>query len=69
MPASSPRRRIESLPGSLADALDAMEQDSLVLDTLGEHVVSKYIPAKRAEWDAYRINVTQWELDQYLLKY
>jgi glutamine synthetase len=62
-------RGIDNLPGNLEDALDAMEQDKLVLATLGEHVVSKYIPAKRAEWDAYRTTVTQWELDQYLLKY
>lgn len=62
-------RGIDSLPGSLEEALDAMEQDPLVLNTLGDHVVSKYIPAKREEWDKYRINVTQWELDQYLLKY
>lgn len=62
-------RGIDSLPGSLEAALDEMEKDELVLATLGDHVVSKYIPAKREEWDQYRIHVTQWELDQYLLKY
>lgn len=62
-------RGIDSLPGSLEAALDEMEKDELVLSTLGNHVVSKYIEAKREEWDDYRIKVTQWELDQYLLKY
>lgn len=62
-------RGIGSLPGSLEEALDEMERDQLVLDTLGDHVVSKYLAAKRAEWDSYRMTVTQWELDQYLLKY
>ncbi len=63
------KRGITSLPGSLEAALDEMEKDELVLATLGDHVVSKYIPAKRQEWDAYRLAVSQWELDQYLLRY
>jgi len=62
-------RGIDNLPGSLEEALDAMEKDTLVLETLGEHVVTKYIPAKREEWESYRLNITQWELDEYLLKY
>ena len=62
-------RGIGSLPGSLEAALDAMEQDQLVLDTLGKHVVEKYLTAKRSEWEDYQIKVTQWELDHYLLKY
>ncbi len=62
-------RGIDSLPGSLEEALDAMETDPLVLETLGDHVVSKYIPAKRKEWDEYRLAISQWEIDQYLLKY
>lgn len=60
---------IESLPASLDEALDDMMQDHLVLDTLGDHVVSKYIPAKRSEWEDYRSQVTPWELDQYLLRF
>ena len=62
-------RGIDNLPNSLDAALDAMEADPLVLATLGEHVVTKYIPAKRNEWDSYRLSVSQWEIDQYLLKY
>ncbi len=62
-------RDIDNLPHSLEAALDAMEADPLVLATLGEHVVSKYIPAKRNEWDSFRLAVSQWEIDQYLLKY
>lgn len=62
-------RGIGSLPASLDEALTAMLQDELVLSTLGEHVVSRYVAAKKAEWDDYRTRVTQWELDQYLLRY
>ena len=57
---------IESLPGSLKDALDNLETDSIIRDALGEHVYSDFMRLGRAEWDAYRIRVHQWELDRYL---
>ena len=60
---------IDSLPGSLKEALQAMKQDRLILDMLGEHVARAYIEGKEKEWDAYRTNVSQWELEQYLVKY
>ena len=37
--------------------------------TLGEHVASAYIEGKTQEWDAYRTNVSQWELENYLARY
>ncbi len=57
---------IESLPGNLKDALDHLENDNVVRDALGEHVVRDFMRLGRAEWDAYRIRVHQWELDRYL---
>ena len=60
---------IDCLPGSLEEALDAMVDDELVLATLGEHVSDKYITAKRDEWNSYRLSISQWEIDQYLLRY
>jgi glutamine synthetase len=27
---------------------------------------NRYIEIKRQEWDEYRVQVTQWELDRYL---
>jgi glutamine synthetase len=57
---------IESLPGSLKEALDYLETDSVVRDALGEHVFCDFMSLGRAEWDAYRIQVHQWELDRYL---
>ena len=35
-------------------------------EALGEHVYSHFIEAKRAEWDEYRSQVTDWEVDRYL---
>ena len=57
---------IESLPGSLKDALDYLETDSVVRDALGEHVFADFMRLGRAEWDAYRISVHDWELERYL---
>ena len=57
---------ITSLPGSLNDAIQLAEGSKLIRETLGEHVFKAFITNKRAEWDAYRTNVTQWERDRYL---
>ena len=60
---------IESMPGSLADALELMKRDPLVKSVLGEHVFSRFVDAKEKEWDDFRTKVTPWELDSYLTKY
>jgi glutamine synthetase len=59
-------RGIGTLPGTLGEALYELECDPVVLDALGDHIASAYLPAKRAEWDEYRIRVSQWEIDRYL---
>jgi glutamine synthetase len=56
----------ERLPGSLADAIRAMETSELVAETLGEHVFDFFLRNKRAEWEEYRRQVTPFELDRYL---
>jgi glutamine synthetase len=58
--------KIESLPGSLAEAVTEMERSELVADTLGEHVFEWFIRNKWAEWTGYKSQVSQWELDRYL---
>ncbi len=57
---------IEQLPGSLAEAIDVMEQSELVAETLGEHVFEWFLRNKRSEWSAYKTHVSQFELDRYL---
>jgi glutamine synthetase len=57
---------IRELPGTLGEALDELEDDDVIRSALGEHVYSHFAEAKRAEWDAYRTSVSQWELDTYL---
>ena len=54
------------LPQSLDDAVDLMESSTLMHETLGSHLVEWFLRNKRAEWDAYRGQVTPFELERYL---
>jgi glutamine synthetase len=56
------------LPGSLSEALEEMERSELVAETLNEHVFEWFLRNKRAEWAAYKTQVTQFELDRYLAR-
>ena len=62
------RRRlgVEQLPESLGEAIEITAESELVLRTLGEHMFDRYVEIKRREWEEYRVQVTQWELDRYL---
>ncbi len=57
------------LPTSLDEALNAMEKDEVVRDALGAHTHEVFINAKRLEWEDYRLEVTEWELEKYLPNY
>jgi glutamine synthetase len=57
---------IDPLPSSLEEAVRVMEGSELVAETLGEHVFEFFLRNKRAEWDAYRRQVTQYERDHML---
>ncbi len=62
------RRRlgIEQLPETLGEAIELTAESELVLRTFGEHIFNRYVEIKRQEWEDYRVQVTQWELDRYL---
>ncbi|MDQ1746165.1 MAG: glutamine synthetase [Frankiaceae bacterium] len=57
---------ITPLPGSLSDAIAALEGSEMMAETLGEHVFDYFLRNKRAEWEAYRQQVTPFELTRYL---
>ncbi len=57
---------IAPLPGSLDEAIAAMESSELVAETLGEHVFDFFLRNKRSEWEEYRRQVTPFELGRYL---
>ncbi|MEW6217982.1 MAG: type I glutamate--ammonia ligase [Thermodesulfobacteriota bacterium] len=60
---------IHSLPGSLAEALEALKSNPLAEKALGSHILEKFIQAKSIEWDEYRTHVTDWELANYMKIY
>ncbi|HHW09689.1 MAG TPA: glutamine synthetase [Firmicutes bacterium] len=57
---------INNLPASLEEAIAAFAADPVVQSALGEHISSRLLEAKRIEWEHYRSQVHQWELDHYL---
>jgi glutamine synthetase len=59
-------RGINTLPGSLAEAIQITEGSELVKKALGDHVFNSFIENKKREWDLYRTQVTEYELKRYL---
>ena len=62
-------RKIEELPGTLAEAVSCMEKDGVMRKMLGDHVFEKYIALKKEEWNRYRSQVTDWEINEYLNRF
>jgi glutamine synthetase len=60
------RLGVEHLPETLGEAVEIASASELVLRTLGEHMFKRFIEIKRNEWESYRTQVTQWELERYL---
>ncbi len=60
---------VETLPLSLAEATEALENDPVVSGALGELALRNFLLDKKREWDRYRRAVTDWEIDNYLQKY
>jgi glutamine synthetase len=59
-------RNINTLPGSLSEAIQLAESSKLVREALGEHVFNSFIENKKKEWDEYRTQVSEYELKKYL---
>jgi glutamine synthetase len=61
--------KIDELPGNLTEALDELEKDALIRETLGEHIFEHFVAAKREEWFDYIKHVSPWEVERYLGMY
>lgn len=57
---------IESLPGSLIEAIEVAEKSSFLRNVLGDHVFDKFIANKKIEWENYSKHITKYELEKYL---
>lgn len=60
---------IENLPSTLYQAIEEVEKDTLIQDVLGDHTYTKYLEAKKQEWEEYSSQVSSWEIEQYLHKF
>ncbi len=60
---------VESLPGSLFEAVEKFKKDALMEEAMGEHTVSTMIEAKTLEWNEFRRHVSRWEIERYINRY
>jgi len=66
---------INTLPGSLKEALDEWNSDDICIRAIGKENAEKYQSLKTEEWHEYQLSVkpantskvTRWELQKYLL--
>jgi glutamine synthetase len=57
---------IKELPTTLKGALDEMETDDVIKETLGTHVFDAFIELKTNDWNQYCLYVSPWEIMKYL---
>jgi len=57
---------VESLPANLGEAIAETQKSDVVKRALGDHVFERFIALKKQEWDDYRIQVTQYEIEKFL---
>jgi glutamine synthetase len=65
-PEQRTERGIVALPETLGEAVTELSKSDLARKALGAHVFDRYVELKRKEWDEYRVQLTQWEMDRYL---
>ena len=57
---------VGELPGSLAEALTDLDKNETLKTALGPVMYEAFTRAKWAEWDDYRLHVTDFEVERYL---
>ena len=61
--------QIEKLPANLGEAVRELEQDSYIQAALGKKLASDIIAARKQEYKEYCLQVTDWEIGQYLNRF
>ena len=54
------------LPQNLLEAVQALEEDEVVREGLGQELAAEFIQLKRMEWTEYARHVSDWETHRYL---
>lgn len=58
--------QIATLPGNIREATEELAGDDVLKTALGFHLTEQFIGAKKKEWEAFLLQVTPWEVEQYL---
>jgi len=58
--------KVDMLPFSIKRAVEELKQDKVIQEALGKHTYEKFVEAKLAEFDDYRMQITPWEIEKYL---
>ena len=58
-------RNIDTLPSSLYEAINELRNNKLIQAVLGEHLYKRYIHIKTKEWNEFKTQVTEWEVEKY----
>lgn len=53
------------LPGTLSEALDALEADTALAEVLGRDFTTSFLSCKRNEVERFQRHVTDWEFTEY----
>src|SRR5690606_22116456 len=62
-------RGIEMLPGSLIEANAELNNDDIIRNAMGTHIMEGLNSIAQLETDSFRLAVHPWELDRYLAMY
>jgi glutamine synthetase len=54
------------LPMTLGDAIQELQRDEVIADTLGPLIFERFVESRQKEWEEYRQHVSMWELERYL---
>ncbi|MBD0269075.1 MAG: type III glutamate--ammonia ligase, partial [Cyanobacteria bacterium Co-bin8] len=57
---------LQRIPSNLLEALEALKNDSLLMNVMGELATKTYFEFKHGEWDAFHAGITPWEMKQYV---
>ena len=63
------RQKIDSLPGTLENALINLERSLVANSALGKHIMGEFLSAKENEWESFKTSISQWEIEKYLARY
>ena len=61
--------QVDRLPENLSEAINELEKDPFFAEALGEEFIDNFIRIKREEWQRYHLQVSDWEIKEYLSFY